>query len=119
MSSAWRPCVIAITRPSEPASGSADRVLRALHQGNFDRERGSAAQAFEQRSGASFREIIDLADFDNSLAINVPGQSAQPGSPHYGDQLPLWGSDRYFPLVYSRAAVERETRNVLMLMPTR
>lgn len=72
---------------------------------------------FRQGSGASFREIIDLADWDRSVVTNVPGQSADPRSPHYKDLLELWGNDRYFPLVYSRAAVERETEQVLWLRP--
>ena len=72
---------------------------------------------YRQTAGASYREVIDLGDFDNSVAINVPGQSAQPGSEYYDDLLPLWGSDRYFPLVFSRARVERETRHTLMLRP--
>jgi len=74
---------------------------------------------FRQTAGASYREIIDLGDFDNSMAINVPGQSAQPESPHYSDLLPLWGRGEYFPLVFSRKRVERETRHVLMLLPSR
>jgi penicillin amidase len=72
---------------------------------------------FRQTAGASYREIIDLADFDNSVAINVPGQSAQPGSPYYADLLPLWGRGEYFPLVYSRARVEKETKHILTLAP--
>ena len=74
---------------------------------------------FRQTAGASYREIIDLGDFDNSVAINVPGQSAQPESPHYADLLPLWANGQYFPLVYSRRRVEAETRHVLMLDPAR
>lgn len=72
---------------------------------------------FRQSSGASYREIIDLGDFDNSVAINVPGQSAQPGSEYYDDLLPLWGNDQYFPLVFSRQRVEQETKHVLQLTP--
>ncbi len=71
-----------------------------------------------QTSGASFREIIDLANFDNSVVTNVPGQSADPRSPHYSDLLTLWGNDQYFPLVYSRARVDAETRDVLWLVPS-
>jgi len=52
---------------------------------------------FIQRSGASFREILDLSDWDKSVAINVPGQSAQPESPHYGDLLPLWAEGKILP----------------------
>ncbi|MGI9077871.1 MAG: penicillin acylase family protein [Gemmatimonadaceae bacterium] len=70
-----------------------------------------------QTSGASFREILDPSDWDNSVATSTPGQSGQPGSAFYGDLLPLWGRGEYFPLAYSRAMVERETKHVLMLVP--
>ncbi|HEY2852958.1 MAG TPA: penicillin acylase family protein [Gemmatimonadaceae bacterium] len=74
---------------------------------------------FRQTAGASYREIIDLGDFDNSVAINVPGQSAQPESEHYADLLPLWGQGKYFPLAYSRKKVEEVTAHVLVLEPAR
>ncbi len=72
---------------------------------------------FLQTSGASFREILDLSDWDNSVAINVPGQSGQPTSPHYADLLPLWTAGEYFPMLFSRAKVEMHTRQRLMLEP--
>ncbi|MEZ4457583.1 MAG: penicillin acylase family protein, partial [Gemmatimonadales bacterium] len=74
---------------------------------------------WRQSSGASYRGIFDTADWDNSVATTVPGQSGQPGSPFYGNLLPLWENYRYFPLVYSRAAVERETKYLLWLEPRR
>ncbi len=73
--------------------------------------------SFDQISGASYREILDLADWDRSVAINVPGQSGQPGSPHYDDLLPLWSSGRYFPLAYSQTAIDAATTDTLDLMP--
>ncbi len=73
--------------------------------------------SFEQTDGASYRQIIDLADWDNSRAINVPGQSGQPSSKHYDDLLPLWSEGRYFPLVYSQGAVDRHTTDTLRLVP--
>ena len=74
---------------------------------------------FIQRSGASFREILDLSDWDRSVAINVPGQSAQPESPHYGDLLPLWAEGKYFPLLFSREKVEKNAAERLLLEPKR
>jgi penicillin amidase len=65
--------------------------------------------------GASFREILDVSNWDNSLAINVPGQSGQPESPHYGDLLQLWADGEYFPLLYSREAVDENTEHRLVL----
>lgn len=68
-------------------------------------------------TGATFREIIDFSDLDNSRATSTPGQSMQPASPFYDNLLPLWGSEEYFPLLYSREAVERETVYRLNLKP--
>jgi penicillin amidase len=90
-----------------PRSGDGD-VVQATGMGDT---------SFDQVSGASYREIFDLADWDKSVAINVPGQSGQPGSKHYDDLLPLWSKGQYFPLNYSRAAVDAATTDVLRLTP--
>jgi penicillin G amidase len=73
--------------------------------------------SFVQVSGASYREILDLSDWDHSVAVNAPGQSGQPESPHYADLLPLWAEGKYFPLVYSRQAVEKQTTDRMVLEP--
>src|SRR5437867_1083706 len=44
---------------------------------------------FQQTNGASYRELFDLSDWDKGLATSTPGQSGQPGSPHYDDLLPM------------------------------
>ncbi len=67
------------------------------------------------QSGASFREIIDLSDWDNSVGTSTPGQSGQPGSPHYDDLLEIWRDGRYFPMPFTRNAVEAQTEHRLML----
>jgi len=72
---------------------------------------------FRQNHGASFREILDVADWDRSVGTNVPGQSAQPGSKHYSDLLPMWADGKYFPLLYSNAKVEAMAKDRLTLEP--
>jgi penicillin amidase len=72
---------------------------------------------FRQVHGASYRQVFDLADWDRGVATSVPGQSGQPGSPHYDDLLPLWAEGKYFPLSYSREAVEKLTQHRLTLRP--
>jgi len=67
--------------------------------------------------GASYREILDAADWDRSVVTNVPGQSGQPGSPYYGNLLPLWADNRYFPLAFSRKAVDANAAHTLLLRP--
>jgi penicillin G amidase len=78
---------------------------------------GTSSKGYEQTSGASFREILDLSEWDRSLAINVPGQSGVPGDKHYSDLLPLWVEGKYFPLLYSREAVEKNAEQRLVLEP--
>ena len=75
---------------------------------------GSGAR---QTAGASFREVIDVANWDNSMTINVPGASGQPGSPHYDDLLALWADGRYHPMPFSRKAVEAYAAHRLTLLP--
>ena len=67
--------------------------------------------------GASYREILDVSDWDKSMVTNVPGQSGQPESPFYSNLLKLWAEDTYFPLIYSRPRVDRETAFKLVLKP--
>jgi penicillin G amidase len=38
-------------------------------------------------------------------------------SRHYSDLMPLWDAGRYFPLSYSRKAVEKTTLERLLLLP--
>lgn len=76
-----------------------------------------AGGRYEVQHGASFREVLDVADWDRSVATSVPGQSGQPGSPHYGDLLPLWAEGKYFPLLFSREAVEGAAKEKLILEP--
>ena len=68
-------------------------------------------------TGANFRRIIDLSDLDRSVATNAPGQSAQPGSPFYGNLSDHLGNGEYFPLLFSREAVEGNVAHRLMLKP--
>ncbi|MCD0278343.1 penicillin acylase family protein [Xanthomonas melonis] len=73
--------------------------------------------SFRQTIGPSARLIIDLGNWDNSRAMNHPGQSGDPASPHYRDLAPSWLQGSYFPLLYTRAAVEAATEQVFDLLP--
>lgn len=103
---------------------STDDVRRAVFDlpspergGNGSTVNATSGWGLLQTHGASFREVLDVADWDRSTATSVPGQSGQPGSPHYGDLLPLWAEGRYFPLLYSREAVEKAAKERLVLEP--
>jgi penicillin amidase len=68
-------------------------------------------------NASSYRQIFDLSDWDAARAILPAGQSGQPTSRHYNDMADAWRAGGYFPLLWSRAAVERYTTTVLSLMP--
>jgi penicillin amidase len=68
-------------------------------------------------NGANFRRIIDLSDLRNSVASNSPGQSAQPGSPFYGNLAENLGNGQYFPLLFMRDDVEKGAAHWLTLRP--
>jgi penicillin amidase len=67
--------------------------------------------------GATFREIVDLRNLDSALVTNAPGQSGQPGSPFYRNLVESYGRGEYFPLAFSRAAVDRVAAHRLVLTP--
>jgi len=77
----------------------------------------TAEQDFDQTAGASVRFVFDVGAWDNSMAINTPGQSGDPMSPHYRDLFPLWAAGAYVPLRFSRAAVEADAETVMRLTP--
>jgi penicillin amidase len=74
---------------------------------------------YAQTAGASVRLVMDVGAWDNSVAVNTPGQSGDPFSPHYRDLFPLWAAGSYVPLDFSRAAVDRDAELVVNLTPGR
>jgi penicillin amidase len=71
----------------------------------------------DEEHGASAQFVMDVKDWDNSVGLNAPGNSAQPESPHYADLAPLWGDGKFFPLAFSKAKVEAVTKDRLLLYP--
>lgn len=69
--------------------------------------------------GASYREIMDVSDWDRSVVTNVPGQSGQPESEFYSNLLPLWDKGEYFPMLYSRAKVDQNAAHKMTLRPAK
>ena len=65
----------------------------------------------------SWRQIIDLGDFNRSLAVLPTGQSGHPGSRHYSDMMEMWRRVEYHPMPWDREEVERQARSRLELAP--
>jgi penicillin amidase len=65
----------------------------------------------------SYRMIIDLSNWSNSLAVYATGQSGQPGSKHFSDMFPVWLRGDYNPLLYAKAEIDAQKEDVLTLKP--
>jgi penicillin amidase len=85
--------------------------------GNVPRAATYRRSDYRLISGASFRMVLDVGNWDSSRAINTPGQSGDPFSAHYRDLAPLWAAGQYVPLLYSRTAVEAATAEAITLTP--
>lgn len=73
--------------------------------------------ADNQGAGGSLKIVADTEDWDNSVALNTPGQSGDPDSPHYRDLFALWARGEYFPLAYSRAKIDSVRESTTRLVP--
>jgi penicillin amidase len=80
---------------------------------------GATGAGENQTAGASFRMVVEAGNWDAAMGTNTPGQSGDVASPHYRDLFELWKDDRYFPVKYSRPAVEAVTRTRWLLAPAR
>lgn len=72
---------------------------------------------FRMTVGASFRMVLDIGEWDNSIFVNAPGQSGDPRSRHYDDHLDAWSVQDYLPLLFSRERVEAATALRIAVTP--
>lgn len=61
----------------------------------------------------SYRQIVDLADWENSRFMHTTGQSGHPLSPHYADLIPQWRAVAYVPMHWERGRVQATATLVL------
>lgn len=86
-------------------------------RGGYDSTLNSTGSGNNQRSGATFRVIMDSANWDNSIATSSPGQSGGPDSRHYKDLFQLWVKHQYFPIFFTREKIESVLENRTWLNP--
>ena len=68
-------------------------------------------------AAGSVRLVMDVGAWDNSVCINVPGQSGDPRSPHFADLAAPWARGDYVPLLFSRDKVDAATTHRIRLVP--
>jgi len=114
--------------PEQPLAGAVDGPLLArLQPGPFPTPGGPytpnassyRASDFQLTGGPSFRMVLDVGNWDNSRAVNYPGQSGNPDDIHYRDLTEMWLTGKYFPLLYTREAVEKATVTRIQLEPAK
>jgi penicillin amidase len=66
----------------------------------------------------SLRMIVDLGRFEDSRWVLPGGQSGNPLSAHYADQLPLWQRGEGVPIPFSDAQVSAASKRRLSLLPS-
>ncbi|PKB82533.1 MAG: hypothetical protein BZY88_04130 [SAR202 cluster bacterium Io17-Chloro-G9] len=90
------------------SGGSGETVNNTGHGGG---------PSFGANTVATYRQIIDLADVNNSVFIIPPGQSGHVASPHYADHLEDYLAVRYRPLLWDWARIEAEAESEQKLTP--
>lgn len=125
-SGAWRWGDLHQMRFEHPLHGVAPPALQARlalpawpRGGNTDTPNNTTydGRSFDVRSGASFRMVLDVGNWDAARMTNAPGQSGDPRSPFYANLLAGWANDESFPLIYSRAAIDAATVQRIRLFP--
>lgn len=77
----------------------------------------SAANPFRVGTVPSMRQILIPQAWDSSMRTNTFGQSGNPNSPHYSDQMEMWATGEYHADLFSREAVEAAAVSVWELLP--
>lgn len=72
---------------------------------------------YAQTTVPSYRQIVDLSDFGQSLSQHTSGQSGNPFSKHYADFIEPWRQVRHHPMLFDRAAIEQNKEGILTLSP--
>jgi penicillin amidase len=81
---------------------------------------GPGANGGEVTGGASWRMVVDFSDLGHSFGMYPGGQSEDPSSPHYDDQMKPWAEGRYLPLYFypsPQAFPAGQVESVLVLEP--
>lgn len=63
------------------------------------------ADPYEATGGASYLMVCDVGAWENAVYLNLPGQTADPGSPYYADCLEDWLAGRMRPMRFGEEAL--------------
>lgn len=78
---------------------------------------GATSNNDNQSSGATFKMIADVADWDKTLFSNAPGQSGDVGSPFYRNLFVDWANDKLFTVYFTQSIIEQRAVETIHLKP--
>lgn len=110
-------------RIRHPLSTAVDEKTRELLEvgplprGGYGSTPGMTSNADNQSSGASFRMVVDVSDWDATWLTNTPGQSGDPRSPFYKNLFERWANDQHVRAYFSRDKVEKAAYQKTVLKP--
>lgn len=93
--------------------------IKPLARGGASNTLNANSGNSRQRSGASFRMIVDTVDWDLTVGTNSPGQSADPDSRYYSDLFEDWNKGDYFPMYFSKDKISNNAGTIIHLKPQR
>lgn len=102
----WRSWVF--NRGPVPIAGDGTTVMRV----SWNRLR-----PFHAWEAPSWRQLLDVGDWDQARVVLPAGQSGHLMSPHYFDQNELWRTGQYRTQPFSREAVVKAQQHRLVLTP--
>jgi len=111
---------VLISHPfSNAVNDSTRKKLNAgpLPRGGYGSSVGMTSNSDNQQSGASFRMVADVSDWEKTMFTNTPGQSGNPSSPYYKNLFVGWANDEHFPVHFSRENIERAASEKIVLNP--
>jgi penicillin amidase len=75
------------------------------------------AEAYQVAWLPSERMIVDLSNLPASLSLNTTGESGHAFHPHYDDQIDLWRTIQYHPMLWDQVQVESAAKDHQVLTP--
>ncbi len=63
----------------------------------------------------SYRQVVDLGDFDRSRSVITTGCSGNPASPYYSNQTELWLGGAHHPMLFSAEAIAAAAEGTLTI----
>lgn len=86
-----------------PSLTQAKALARGPYRADGDGRTPNATGGDPATHGPSWRMVANLADISKSWGTFPGGESGDPTSPHYADQVPLWLNYQYKTLVFPAA----------------